>query len=84
MVYSIKYKTGVYKDLRKLPKSVAAKAMDAVEDILSKNPYLGIALKGGYQGLHRYRIGDYRIVYFIDDKKREVLILRIRHRKDVY
>lgn len=84
MAYSIRYKNSVYKDLRKLPDSVAAKALDAIEDILSKSPYSGIALKGEYQGLYRYRVGDYRIVYCINNDQQEVLILRIKHRKDVY
>ncbi len=32
----------------------------------------------------RVRIGDYRIVYAIDDNKRVVLIARIAHRREVY
>jgi mRNA interferase RelE/StbE len=30
------------------------------------------------------RIGDYRVVYSIDDTQKTVEVLRIRHRKDVY
>lgn len=33
-------------------------------------------------GTYRYRIGDYRIIFDIDNKK--VVVLRIQHRKDVY
>ena len=33
---------------------------------------------------YRMRIGDYRILYSIDDEQREVVIHRIAHRKEVY
>lgn len=32
----------------------------------------------------RIRVGDYRIVYAVDDKKRLVLVARIAHRREVY
>ena len=35
-------------------------------------------------GLYRLRVGDYRIVYKIDDDRLIVLVVRIGHRKDIY
>jgi len=32
----------------------------------------------------RIRIGDYRVVYEIDDRAREVTVAKVRHRKDAY
>ncbi len=32
----------------------------------------------------RIRVGDYRIVYAVDDAERVVLVARIAHRRDVY
>jgi len=32
----------------------------------------------------RIRVGDYRIVYEIDDQVREVRVMRIRHRREAY
>ncbi|CAN5205957.1 type II toxin-antitoxin system RelE/ParE family toxin [soil metagenome] len=32
----------------------------------------------------RIRVGDYRAIYEIDDESREVLVLDIAHRKDIY
>lgn len=42
-----------------------------------------VKLKGDHQ-LYRVRIGDYRIVYIIDDNDKLIKITRIRHRQDVY
>lgn len=39
-------------------------------------------LSGRYQ--YRLRQGDYRIVYSIDDAKREVVVVKIGHRKEIY
>ncbi|MBF0472972.1 MAG: type II toxin-antitoxin system RelE/ParE family toxin [Nitrospirae bacterium] len=32
----------------------------------------------------RLRVGDYRVVYVVDEKQRLITIYRVRHRKDVY
>ncbi|MGL4501170.1 MAG: type II toxin-antitoxin system RelE family toxin, partial [Planktothrix sp.] len=40
-------------------------------------------LKGG-DNSYRIRIGDYRVVYIIDDQDRIVRIMRVRHRRDAY
>ena len=33
---------------------------------------------------YRIRVGDYRVLYEIDDAKRMVIVVRVRHRRDVY
>ena len=38
----------------------------------------------GYDDRYRVRHGQYRIVYLIDDGRREVIIFKVGHRKDVY
>ena len=38
----------------------------------------------GYDDRYRIRQGQYRIVYFIEDSRREVTIFKVGHRKDVY
>jgi mRNA interferase RelE/StbE len=34
--------------------------------------------------LYRLRVGDYRIVYFVDDGNQRVVISRVAHRREVY
>jgi mRNA interferase RelE/StbE len=38
----------------------------------------------GYADRYRVRQGNYRIIYLIDDGRREVTIFKVGHRKDVY
>lgn len=65
-----------------------ADARDKVEqriDSLAKDPRpLKVEkLKGG-DGLLRVRAGSHRIVYFVEDERVVVLIVRIGHRREVY
>jgi len=45
---------------------------------------IGKALKGGEVPLWAYRVGDWRIVCAIEDKKKRILVLRVGHRRHVY
>jgi len=44
----------------------------------------GHSLQGVLAGLWRYRIGDYRLICRIEDRRRVVLALTVRHRREVY
>jgi mRNA interferase RelE/StbE len=44
----------------------------------------GVVKLQGEDQLYRVRVGDYRIVYTIDDHDKIIKITRIRHRQDVY
>jgi mRNA interferase RelE/StbE len=41
-------------------------------------------LKGDLAGYYRYRVGDYRVVYYIDDEQKQVVVTVISHRREVY
>jgi mRNA-degrading endonuclease RelE of RelBE toxin-antitoxin system len=52
---------------------------------LSENPRrVGQPLRLGLEGLHSARRGDYRVIYRIDDHARQVIVMAIEHRSDVY
>jgi mRNA interferase RelE/StbE len=42
------------------------------------------ALRGKSKGLMRLRVGDYRVIYRVDDADHEVTVIQIAHRRDVY
>ena len=82
MAYNVVYKKSVSRDLNKLAKAEAARILNQIEKVLSKNPESYPVLKGKFAGLRKFRIGDYRIIYAILEY--DVIILRIGHRKEVY
>ncbi|MBC8390823.1 MAG: type II toxin-antitoxin system RelE/ParE family toxin [Actinobacteria bacterium] len=51
---------------------------------ISTEPYSGNKLKGKYSNLWKYRIGSFRTIYTIRNKELSILILKLRHRKDIY
>jgi len=83
-MYSITIEKRCFKELKKLDKQIIKKAFYLIETVIKKEPYSGKELKGRYKGLFSYRFSDYRIIYQIKQKQLEILILRIRHRKNVY
>ena len=71
----------------KLPPKLYEKIKTIVYPQLRENPYFGTnikKLKGEFDGVYRYRIGNYRLFYVIDDEKVIVIILDLRQRKDAY
>ncbi|MCY4485849.1 MAG: type II toxin-antitoxin system RelE/ParE family toxin [Deltaproteobacteria bacterium] len=68
-----------------LPASVAAAVVELITGPLLDNPRrLGVALRNELDGLWSVRRGAHRIVYRNDDARREVVILRVGHRREVY
>lgn len=73
----------VAEDLAELPANIRARIIRAVESRLATEPRrYGVRLSQSLGGLWKIRVGDYRIVYEIEEKK--VTVWAIRHRKDVY
>lgn len=68
-----------------LPQGVAAAVLEFVTGALVENPHrVGKPLRGDLAGIHSARRGTYRVLYRINIDEREVLVLRIDHRSDVY
>lgn len=68
-----------------LPESVAAAVIDFITGSLLDNPQrVGRQLRNELAGIHSARRGTFRILYRINDEQREVTVLRVDHRRDVY
>jgi len=82
--YSIVFKPSVQKDFRALPASVIARLMKKIEALKSNpHPHQSIKLVSA-ERLYRLRVGDYRIVYGVDDKTKRIIIQYVRHRRGIY
>ena len=84
--YQIEYLISVTKeDIPLLPKKIKATIKKAIEEQLTVDPIgFGKPLRYSLRGHRRLRVGDYRIVYRIDPKNNIVIIVAIKHRKEVY
>lgn len=74
----------VVKDLRKIDKTWQTKIIVNIKTKLVKDPYLGKKLVGDLSPYYRYRVGDYRVLYEIVESKVLIIVVKIKHRKNVY
>jgi mRNA interferase RelE/StbE len=82
--YSVVFKASAQKELESLNEDLIGRIFPRIEALLENPRPSGCRKLRGYKDLWRVRIGDYRLVYSINDDQKIVEILRIRHRKDVY
>lgn len=64
-----------------------AKKLDRCFSSLERDPFAGNnvkALKGSLAGAYRYRVGDYRVVYTVNDREVVVFVITIAQRGNVY
>ncbi len=84
MPYHIEYKSGVKKDIRRVPPRELDRIVQKIT-ALAENPRpAGYTKITGSSNLYRIRHGDYRIVYSIHDDRLVVLVVKIGHRREVY
>jgi mRNA interferase RelE/StbE len=75
----------VDRTLSRLPDKAAAAVVEFMLGPLVENPHrVGHRLRHELEGLWAARRGPYRVVYEIQDETREVHVLRVDHRADVY
>jgi mRNA interferase RelE/StbE len=88
LAWRIEFDASARKEIEKLDRSVAARIIRFLRErvSLADDPrLLGHALKGERFGeFWKYRVGDYRVIARIEDQKLLILVIRIRHRSDVY
>ena len=82
--YAVELKTSARKELERLPAKLVQRIFPRLEALAVEPRPAGCKkLKGG-ENEWRIRVGDYRVVYAIDDAKLLVTVTRIRNRSDVY
>lgn len=84
MRYQIKLTEDALKQLAKIPRNFRNSILKAIEERLSENPYRFKPLVCNWKGYFRMRVGDYRVIYKIEDEKVTVVIVRIAVRGNVY
>ncbi len=79
------------KNFQKIKARIEQKIYDKIVRIvypqLRKNPFFGAnikKLKGKFEGYYRYRLGDYRLFYLIENDKVIVVVTDFKHRKNTY
>ena len=88
MAYEIEFDPEAVKDLKKLDRSIQTRLLGFLRQRVTplENPRdLGEALTGATLGSYwKYRVGDWRIICDIQDRRLIVRVLRLGNRRDIY
>jgi mRNA interferase RelE/StbE len=83
MAYSVAILPRAQKELAQIPQSAFTRTIAAIR-ALAQNPrppgYIKLTNRPGW----RIRVGEYRVVYNIDDLAQTVTVVHVAHRRDVY
>ena len=82
--YLVALKAGAEKEFFRLPDEMSVRILAKIEALAANPRPRGSKKLRGASDVWRIRIGDYRVVYLIDDVVRRVEVTRIAHRRDVY
>jgi len=82
-VYEILLLAPAQKDLDKLEAKIFGRILGRIR-ALRDNARPAGCLKMTDENGYRLRVGDYRILYRIDDAGRQIFVYRVKHRKDAY
>jgi mRNA interferase RelE/StbE len=82
--YSINFARSARKELEQISGDIASRILDKIESLAENPRPAGIIKLHGQKNLWRMRVGDYRVIYSIDDQSEKIDISVIRHRREVY
>lgn len=83
-MYSVFLERAAERDLDRLPSRLHDRVIAAIQKLATNPRPSGCRKLTGSENDWRVRVGDYRVVYEIDDKARELRVNRIRNRREVY
>jgi mRNA interferase RelE/StbE len=83
-MYEVIVESAAAKGLRRFPKDVVEKVAKELKGLREDPRAPGCRKIVGSTDTYRIRVGDYRIVYEVEDASKRVIVMAIGHRKDVY
>lgn len=83
MSYQVRIKSKAEKQLDKVPLPDREKILKKLSELQNPFFFQQIEKLHGVDG-YRVRVGDYRVLFTIDQKKKVIMVFRVKHRKEVY
>ena len=84
MSYSIEITREALRTLAKLDKPIRRRVQQAIDKLGQDPRPAGARALQGLKGAYRIRVGDYRVVYTIDDGRLIVVVVDLGHRREIY
>ena len=83
-MYEVYIEKAAENDLKRLPTTTFQRIIPQIRALAENARPSGCRKLAGSKNDWRIRVGDYRVLYEIDEKTRAVRIMRVRHRREVY
>jgi mRNA interferase RelE/StbE len=87
LAWTIEWDDRASKELKRLDRQTQREILRYFRERIATDEdprHFGKSLRHGLQGLWRYRVGDYRMICYIEDEQVVVLVLGVGHRSTVY
>lgn len=82
--YRVEITASAERALARLPKTDLARVVRAIGALAASPRPAGCRRLKGHDDTYRIRVGVYRVIYSIDDRRIVVVVLKVGHRKQVY
>jgi mRNA interferase RelE/StbE len=82
-VYRLEISHIAHEQIEVLPPRLAQRINEAIAGLANEPRPVGAKKLAGIEG-YRVRVGDYRILYRINDESRLIVVYRVKHRREVY
>jgi mRNA interferase RelE/StbE len=84
MSYQIEFTRGAIKQLKKIPTNIRERIDLKIQELALEPRPDGVKKLESELSLYRIRLGDYRVVYQIQDNILLINVVKIKHRSDAY
>ncbi|MEM9091245.1 MAG: type II toxin-antitoxin system RelE/ParE family toxin [Cyanobacteria bacterium P01_F01_bin.53] len=84
MSYRIEFTKRANKQFQALPAQIQKRIAPKIDALAQEPSPQGVVKLSGEDNAYRIRVGDYRVVYNIEDDRLQILVFRVDHRRDVY
>jgi mRNA interferase RelE/StbE len=84
VLYQIEFSRQADRQFRNLPSQIQQRLKSRIDSLSSAPRPHGSEKLSGVDQLYRIRVGDYRIIYAVEDNRLLVLVVKIGHRREVY
>lgn len=82
--YEVKLERTIPKILRRLPADLRVRLAQAIDDLAAEPYPAGCKKLKGYDKYYRIRVGQWRIIYLVDDDRLIVLVIEVAPRGEAY
>lgn len=82
--YQVEFCRKAEKELRRVDSRYVSRLLEVAESLANEPRPLGSKKLVGSERTFRVRVGDYRLIYEIEEEKLIILVVRVRHRQSAY